>query len=45
MIILEIIVEFLFGWVFDLFSDDEKKKKRLSKRDISRAERVPRRRR
>lgn len=45
MIVLEIILEFLFGWVFDLISGGSRKKKRLTKRDIARAERAPWRRR
>ncbi len=45
MIIIEIVVEFLFGWIFDFFSGDKRKKNQLTKRDISRAERTPWRRR
>lgn len=42
MIIFEIVVEFLFGWFFELVgSGDEKKKRRLTKKDIARAERTP----
>lgn len=41
MIIFEIIVEFLFGWFFDLAGwGDKKKKRRLTKKDIAQAERT-----
>lgn len=38
MIILEIVLE-IFAWMFVPFVGDDKKKKRLSKRDIAGAER------
>lgn len=45
MIAFEIIIEFLFGWLFEFFGGSDKKKKRLTRRDIARAERTPWRRR